>query len=159
MKCLKQLHEAKKTLWKVTAFEQYIYNYPQHMTAQRVTASCSVIHTSFSLLSSLLSPLLSHTLLSFVLRQKKPKLIQTGKSLWPCSRNSGVFCRILVIFTEIEGRNKKPRSCSHFGTHGISCLATPTEWAAAKAWTIQMRKQQTAASQDNEMQRGRVLVH
>ena len=28
----------------------------------------------------------------------------------PFSRNSGVFCRIPVIFTEIGGRNKKRRS-------------------------------------------------
>ena len=47
--------------------------------------------------------------------KKKRKLIQTGKSLWPFSRNSGVFCGILVIFTEKEGRNKKTRSCNHFG--------------------------------------------
>ena len=44
---------------------------PSVLTAQRVTTRCSVIHISFSLLSSLFSPLLSHTLLSSVLRQKK----------------------------------------------------------------------------------------
>ena len=95
----------RKTLWKVTAFEQHIYNYPQHMTAQRVTARCSVIHTSSSLLSSLFSPLLSHTLYA----KKKPKLIQTRKSLWPFSGIRGSFAGSWLFGPELGGRNKKRR--------------------------------------------------
>ena len=53
-------------------------------------------------------------------KKKAKKLIQTGKSLWPFSRNSGVFCRIPLIFTGIGGRNKKTPVCNHFGRHGIS---------------------------------------
>ena len=95
--------QQEKTLWKVTSFEQHIYlkKYPQHSTAQRMTARRSVIHPSFGPSSALVTVRAS---------KKKPKLIQTGKSLWPFSRNSGVFCRIPVIFTEIGGRNKKRRS-------------------------------------------------
>ena len=96
--------QQEKTLWKVTSFEQHIYlkKYPQHSTAQRMTARRSVIHPSFCPSSVLVTVRAS--------KKKKPKLIQTGKSLWPFSRNSGVFCRIPVIFTEIGGRNKKRRS-------------------------------------------------
>ena len=120
MKCLKQLHVAKKS--RKSQPSQNIYNYPQHKTAQRVTARCSVIQTSFSLLSSFLSSPLSYPPILCFTPKKKPKLIQTGKSLWHFPRNSGVFCRILVILSEIGGRNKKTPVCNHFGPHGNPSL-------------------------------------
>ena len=72
-----------------------------------MTARRSVIHPSFYPSSVLVT-----------VRASKKKLIQTGKALWPFSRNSGVFCRTLVIFTEIGGRNKKRRSVI-ISPHGI----------------------------------------
>ena len=85
-----------------------IYNYPQHRTAQRVTARCSVIHTSFSLLSSLFSPLLSHTLLSSVLRQKKDEINSDRKIInghFPGIRVS--FAGSCLFWPELGGRKKQ----------------------------------------------------
>ena len=98
----------------------------QHKTAQRMTACRSVIHPflSFSpslLLSSLLlsfSPSLSsHTLLSSVPRQKAPKLIQTGKSLWPFSGIRGSFAGSWLFWAGI-GSQKKKTVGNHFPPHG-----------------------------------------
>ena len=50
--------------------------------------------------------------------EKKAKINSGREIIVAISRNSGVFCRILVVFTEIENRNKKPRSGNHFDPHG-----------------------------------------
>ena len=82
-----------KPLWNV----KYKY-YPQHKTAQRMTAHRSVIHPSFSLFSLLSYP----SILCFIAGQL-PKLLQTRKPLWSFFRNSGVFCKVPVIFCRNSG--------------------------------------------------------
>ena len=43
-------------------------------------------------------------------KKKKAKIYSDRKFILAFSRNSGVFYRIQVVFTEIGGRNKKRRS-------------------------------------------------
>ena len=114
MKCLKQLH-VEKNIVEGHSLRTVNNIFPQHRTAQRVTARRSV-NNAFSLLSSLFSPLLSHTLLSSVSRQKKAKinLIQTGKSLWPFSEIRGCFAGSWLFLTGIGGRSEKTPVGNHF---------------------------------------------
>ena len=104
MKCLKQLHAARKNIVEGHKLRTADIKNSVHSTAQHSTAHDSTSQRNPPLLLSIVCACHRAS------KKKKPKLIQTGKSLWPFSRNSGVFCRIPVIFTEIGGRNKKRRS-------------------------------------------------
>ena len=54
-------------------------------------------------------------------KKKKAKIISDRKIIMAIFPEFGFFffCRILVIFTGIGGRNKKTPAGNHFGPHGI----------------------------------------
>ena len=88
--CSKQKHcgrlQASNSRYKKIVFTA------QHSTAQRMTARRSVIHPSSCPSSVLVT----------VHQKKKAKINSDRKIILAFSRNSGVFYRIQVVFTELE---------------------------------------------------------
>ena len=113
MRWLKQLHVAKIVEGRNLRTTDKYYIYPQHNTAQRVTTRRSVIQPSFSLLSSLLSSPLSHTLLSSVSRQKKAKINSARKIIsahvwhFPGIRGSFAGCRSFLPEFQVEIKKRR----------------------------------------------------
>ena len=73
-------------------YKQIVFT-AQHSTAQRMTARRSVIHPSSC-------P--SSVFVTVHQKKKKPKLINTGKSFWPFSRNSGSLTGSRLFLPELE---------------------------------------------------------
>ena len=104
-----------KPLWKVTCFEQHIYiyiyiylyvYYLQHRTAQRMTARRRVIHSSSSLLSSLIpfNPLFHARKITIIISGEYCQEI-----IMVALQEFGSFARTGLCVAAILGENKKRR--------------------------------------------------